>query len=376
MKKRLVFVIVCAFLVLSCSSSSSKPADTDIAAGDTDSAAVTEGTDTLSDADTAVNDEAVNDTATETGDEAVTEGDEIVNDADLVNAWDNYTFTKGTLDACSGKIAYQKWEYSGTADAVVVFANGRTEYTDKYHHLIDMFKKPWTIIMYDHYGQGRSEGTRAHADDIDTQLVCDLKKIVDEVAPKALPVAIMAHSMGGFVATRFAENYPDAAKVFAFSSPMYAMKLPYPEETVRAMAETNVKNGNGAVESQKEDPRPACDTNNVTHDCDLYNKFKDDPLTIIGNPTWGWFDTTFKTQDKMIADAAKVTKPMLIMSAGQDTVVLPEKEQSFCDAVNAATAGICTISTYANDYHELFNELDRVDVMKQAIDFIDAGLKK
>ncbi len=362
-----VLCIVSLFLALNaCSSGSSSQTDVPVT-NDTDAAVVsdvTDAADSAADADTAA-------------DELLTDTDEPAGtDADTVKTWDNHTFSEAKLDACSGKIAYQKWEYKGTAEAVVVFANGRTEYTDKYHHLINTIKKPWHIVMYDHFGQGRSEGTRAHADDVDAQFVCDLKKIVDEAAPQGLPVAIMAHSMGGFVVTRFAELYPDAAKVYALSSPMYAMKLPYPESVVRSMAEQNVKDGKGAVESQPADPRPDCDKNEVTHDCELYNAFKDDPLTIIGNPTWGWFDAVFKGQDKLFADAAKVTKPLLVMIAGNETVVLPEKEQAFCDAVNAATPELCKTATFANDYHELFNETDRADVLTQAVTFIEEGLKK
>lgn len=278
----------------------------------------------------------------------------------------------GEIQSCTDniQIAYQVWRYNGNPEATLVFLNGRTEYTDKYHHLIELIEKPWDIIMFDHYGQGRSGGPRAHADNFDDQHVCDMKNIIDELADATIPVAVIAHSMGGFVATRFAQLYPDAVSAFALSSPMYGIPLPggMDEETAKALSLSLIESGKGEEPTGESEPRPGCDENIVTHDCELYNQFKDDPYTLIGEPTWGWGYAALTGFESLFEDVDNITNPFLIMQAGEELVVLPEKQEEFCDLLGAER---CTLSVYENDYHELFNETDREDVMEESILFID-----
>lgn len=282
----------------------------------------------------------------------------------------------GKMEACTEgiEIYYQIWRYAGAAEATLVFVNGRAEYTDKYHHLVNLFDRPWDIIMYDHMGQGRSDGTRAHADDFDTQFVCDLKKIVDEQASPSLPLAIAAHSLGGYVTARFAELYPDEAQVLVLSAPMFGIELPegMTAEDAKALGESMIAAG------QAEEPtgltnteRPACEENVHTHDCEIYNYFKDDPLTQIGEPTWGFGYSMVVGYEKLFADAAKITKPVLIMHGSLEQVVQPERHVEFCDLLGEE---LCTLVVFENDYHELFVESDRAEVVKTAAEFIDANL--
>jgi alpha-beta hydrolase superfamily lysophospholipase len=103
----------------------------------------------------------------------------------------------------------------------------------------------------------------------------------------------------------------------------------------------------------------------------LYNQFKDDPYTIIGEPTWGWGYAALTGFESLFDDVDNITSPLLILQAGEEFVVLPEKQQEFCDLVGDA---LCSLSVYENDYHELFNETDREDVLEESILFIDNAL--
>jgi lysophospholipase len=283
----------------------------------------------------------------------------------------------GEIQSCTEdvQIAYQVWRYNGLPEATLVFLNGRTEYTDKYHHLIELIDQPWDVIMFDHYGQGRSGGPRSHADNFDDQHVCDMKLIIDELADNTIPVAVIAHSMGGYVATRFAQLYPETASVFALSSPMYGIPLPggMDEEAAKALSLNFIESGLGEQPTGEASPRPDCDENIVTHDCELYNQFKDDPYTLIGEPTWGWAYAALTGFESLFEDAENITKPVLIMQAGDELVVLPEKQQEFCELLGSQ---LCTLSIYENDYHELFNETDRENVMEESISFIQNVLEE
>ncbi len=327
------------------------------------------------------------------GDAVETDDDVVSGDADTpadvrpaANAFENYTFSYGETDntACGYTISYEKWNYNFGAKATIVLVNGRTEYTDKHHHMISLLNRQWNVVMLDHFGQGRSDGVRAHADDFDTQHVCALKHIIETQVSGALPVFVMAHSMGGFVATRFAELYPKMVDGFVLSSPMYGTPLPqgYTPEIVKNASKAQIDAGNGEKPKAVSQPRSACKNeagdyiNGVTHDCDFYNQFKDDPFTTIGEPTWGWVYAAFTGFDDLFLDYADITEPMFILQAGEESVVLPAKHDEFCALVNTSDTKLamsqCTIKKYDGKFHELFNETGRADIVKDAKDWIDS----
>ena len=301
-------------------------------------------------------------------------GDLDAGDADAgepAKEWENYTFSDGKIAACSGNIAYQKWKYSGEAAATLVLVPGRSDYTDKYHHLIEMFDRPWDIVAFDHYGQGRSDGPRAHADDFDTQHVCDMKKVIDELTDSNLPVAVVAHSMGGFISTRLAQSYPDLADVYVFSAPMYGMVMPLPVDAVKSMAKIAIDNGKSTQPYTEAGDKDTCEENFTTHDCDFYDLWMDDPYVWIGPATYGWLYAAITGFEKLFADVAKLTTPIQIMQAGDDHWVLPEKQSELCDAVSS-----CSLITFEDAYHELFNETIRADVVAKTVEFIDGVLER
>jgi alpha-beta hydrolase superfamily lysophospholipase len=281
---------------------------------------------------------------------------------------------QGKITGCSGQVAYQRWMWVGEAEATLIFLNGRTEYTDKYHRMLEHIDRPWNIIMFDHFGQGRSDGPRAHADDFEAQHVCDLGQVIEQLAPEDVPIVIGSHSMGGLVSARFAELHPGVAKAYVLGSPMFRVPFPYADETVKTLADTAITQGNGTLPAQPKTERVSCEDNVVTHDCDFYYEFKDDPITEIGPPTWGWVSAYFSTRDNLLAEASSITDPWLIFQAGQEVVVVPEAQNELCDKVNENQAGLCRLEVFPNDFHEIFNELDRKAAVEKMIEFFDEVL--
>lgn len=290
---------------------------------------------------------------------------------------DPLVMDSGMLAGCSGQIAWEKWERANTeSEVTLLFVNGRTEYTDKYHHIIPMLgDRPWDVIMWDHYGQGRSDGVRAHADDFETQHVCDMGAVIDELADEGQPIVLIAHSMGGMIATRYVQLNPGVITAAVFSSPLYGTPTgDYTEAEQRQLAAGYCDAGLSQNTIPGSTERPPCEDNDVTHDCELYDQFKDDPLTTIGPATYGWLNAMYNVLDGIRADTDAVTIPVLVNTAGEELVVEPAWHATWCDGVNA-DGGDCSHHTYPGDYHELFNELDREDVMANALTFLEGHLE-
>lgn len=285
--------------------------------------------------------------------------------------WPDHNYTSGYIAGCSGQIHYQKWAQKSQAAANLVFLNGRTEYVDKYHHLIPLLSRQWDIVMFDHYGQGRSGGPRAHADDFDTQHVCDFTKVLEETTNPQIPTFVMTHSMGGFVAVRHEELHPGSVDALVMSAPMLGLdSSPFTLEQAINMAASAIEEGKGEDHYKDNYARTDCDEWKLTHDCDLYEQFRYDELTIIGYSTYGWLYAALTGMQKALDDAEKITIPVLVFQAELDNTVLPEPQNEFC-----AGLADCELVVREGDYHDMFCELDREDIVEESLEFFDEILK-
>lgn len=281
--------------------------------------------------------------------------------------WPDHDYASGYLTGCTGQIHYQRWATMDHAVANLVVLNGRTEYVDKYHHVIPMLKRPWDIIMFDNYGQGRSDGIRAHAVDFDTDQVCDFGKVLDNTINPDLPTFVLAHSMGAFIAVRHEQLYPGQLNGMVLTSPMFAIPTdPYTTEQAINMAKLSVEAGNAEVNYKEDYVRSDWDEWKLTHDVPLYEKYRRDPLTVIGHPTFGWLYAALTGMQALMADPAEIDIPILLFQAELDTVVLPEPQNAFCDRVANCERRIRT-----GDFHDLLSELDREEIVQETLQFLD-----
>ncbi len=117
------------------------------------------------------------------------------------------TAAMSTFAGRTGAISVTTW---APADPrfVVLLVHGYGEHAGRYGHvaarLVDMGA---VVVAPDHAGHGRSEGERARIEDLES-LVDDLATLDALVRAEyaGLPVVLIGHSMGGLVATRYAQR--------------------------------------------------------------------------------------------------------------------------------------------------------------------------
>mgnify|MGYP006145641015 FL=1 len=103
------------------------------------------------------------------------------------------------------KLHYVK---EGNGEEIIVFSHGLLWSYKMFLDQIDFFKKDYTIIAYDHRGQGQSKSTEGTYDmDLLTE---DAVELINQLAGKA--VHFVGLSMGGFVGMRLAARYPNLIK--------------------------------------------------------------------------------------------------------------------------------------------------------------------
>ncbi len=103
---------------------------------------------------------------------------------------------------------------------VVVLAHGYGEHSRRYDHVAEaLVADGGTVIALDHAGHGRSEGERALVQDVQ-DLVADVDTVVDRAAGHNLPVVLLGHSMGGLIATRYAQQHAEKLTALVLSGPV------------------------------------------------------------------------------------------------------------------------------------------------------------
>lgn len=243
--------------------------------------------------------------------------------------------------------------------AAVVIVTGRTESLLKYQEVVaDLVRQGYSAYVYDHRGQGFSERLlpdepeKGHVRRFD-DYVDDLQTFVDKVVRKTpnRRLLLLAHSMGGGVATRHLERFPGTFAAAALSSPMHQ---PNAKIVVSADSSCEWFRFTGWVFSESWagfTPKPYshatydAKTNIYTHSPVRWAKVlqveNEHPEVRLGGPTRGWADEACTASEQMIAQASQVKTPVLVLQAGEDDAVTPEGQDQFCAALAQGNGAQC-----------------------------------
>lgn len=96
----------------------------------------------------------------------------------------------------------------GEGKETIVFSHGLLWSHRMFEEQIEFLKKRYTVIAYDHRGQGQSE-VNSSPIDVDV-LTEDVLELIDKLVGQ--PVHFAGLSMGGFVGMRLAARYPEKVK--------------------------------------------------------------------------------------------------------------------------------------------------------------------
>lgn len=283
-------------------------------------------------------------------------------------------------------IRYAVLRHPGSERAIMV-VNGRVETYLKYQELaLDLWNQGYSLYLIDHRGQGRSgrmlqdplKGYVAHFEDY----VDDLKTFHDRVVEQDKPakVFILAHSMGGAISARYLERWPDDIQAAVLSSPMMGINLGgLPAWLAKGLASTMDTVGGWFGEPPYGPGQgPYADhgfaDNELTHSPRRYQLFREQyertPEVKLGGATAHWIREGILAGEQIIAAAAQIKTPLLLLQAGEDSVVDNTAQDAFCLAAPCEGGKPMRIE---GAWHELFIEQDaqRQPALQAALAFLE-----
>ncbi len=329
---------------------------------------------------------------------SVTTEQTVVTDADAIQAH----FDRGTAGEFVGggiKIVWRRVPaLQGQPDrGAIVISSGRTEGMVIYPELIyDLAKRGYTVYILDHRGQGFSgrlleDRQRSHVVQFD-DYVADLETFVNTIVKPANHAKryLLAHSMGGGIATLYIEKNHEDFDAAVLITPMHEPRLPLSSS---ALCKANEAIPDGKLDGYglkqgPYDPPPFAE-NDLTHSKIRFERLhasyravndRDQVDPTIGGPTHRWIRQACRAATRAVEKAAEVRTPVLILQASHDTAVGNAAQDEFCKRVNAAKNTDvheklvkCERYVAEHAFHALHLEADpfRIPALTKIFDFLD-----
>jgi alpha-beta hydrolase superfamily lysophospholipase len=248
-----------------------------------------------------------------------------------------------------GNVVYHSWQPEGDVRGVLLLVHGYAEHGARYAHVaVALNERGFAVYAEDHLGHGRSDGDRALITDFE-RVVDDLHTLADiaRVEHPGSPLAMAGHSMGGLLTARFAERYPAELAGVAFLGAV--------------LGDWQWARG---ILSLPEIPYQEAEYSGMSRDPETVRHYTEDPLVYHGQYKRPLLESEIVALDRFNAEIDRVTMPVLFLHGSADPYV---PYQDSLHAIERMASEDKTMRVYPGARHELVNELNRDEVIRDLI---------
>ncbi len=261
------------------------------------------------------------------------------------------------------RLSWQSWSPAGERPlrGVVTIAHGYGEHIGRYQHVaLRLNEAGYAVYGLDHHGHGRSAGKRGRVSL--RPAVDDLGQLVVTVSRARhpeLPQFLLGHSMGGAIALRYAMAHQQRLTGLAVSAPLAAV------DGGPALLALGKLLGIlfPAAPVSRVDPRLVSKDNEVVKD------YIADPLNHHGSIPAKVAREFIVHASTLGRDVGRITLPTLLMWGTSDRLCPPAGSEQV--AANIGSTDL-TVKRYEGLFHEILNEPEREQVLRDLIAWLDA----
>jgi alpha-beta hydrolase superfamily lysophospholipase len=262
-------------------------------------------------------------------------------------------------------IYYQGWLPEGDVKAVLLIVHGLGEHSGRYMNVVNYFLPlGYAIYGLDHIGHGKSGGEREivqQFDDFTITLKTFFQMVVEWQTDK--PIFVVGHSMGGAITSSYLLDHQADFRGAIISAP--AVKV---GDDISPMILTV-----GKILS-KIAPKMgllALDVNTISRDPDVVKAYANDPLVFHDKTPARLAAEMLSAMQRITAEAEKITLPFIVLQGSSDSLVDPAGAQMLYDKASSLDK---TIKIYDGLYHEIFNEPERDQVLRDVENWLEDQL--
>ena len=235
---------------------------------------------------------------------------------------------------------------------IALIAHGYAEHARRYDHVAErLVGEGATVYAPDHMGHGLSEGERALVQNGEG-MTADLH-LVAEIARGAhpeLPVALIGHSMGGLISTRYAQMHEGELDALILSGPVIG--------------------GNPEIQGLLAlDPIPEVpiDPAVLSRDPAVGAAYTADPLVYSGPFRRETLESLFAAMDRVGAGPGFGDLPTLWIHGSDDALAPIDYTRKAMDRLRGPRT---EEKVYEGARHEIFNETNRHEVLDDTVEFL------
>lgn len=255
------------------------------------------------------------------------------------------------IDGARGRIVVHQWP-AAEPRYVLLLAHGYGEHAGRYTHFAEAIAADGgAVYVPDHHGHGLSEGERALVSIDDA--VADLRRVGERARAELpeLPVVLLGHSMGGIITARYAQLHGDDLAALVLSGPAIG--------------------GNPDIEALLAmDPIPdvPIDPAVLSRDPAVGEAYALDPLVYHGPFKKATLESFFAAIGA-ITDGPVLEDLPVLWVHGSDDALAPLAYAT--DAVRRLTGGRAEEHIYPAARHEVLNETNRDEVVRDVLAFVN-----
>ena len=258
---------------------------------------------------------------------------------------------------------------------VIIFSPGQSEAALKYSEfLYDLKDLQYDFYIIDHRGQGYSgrmlpDPVKSHVDHFQ-DYVSDFSYLINTIVkPRQYSRSIlMAHSMGGAIATGYLLNNPGQISAAILSAPMLQVNtglfnnlsadlVASPVDVLGFGSRYAATQKPYQAQSRFEDNKETSSFSRFLMKKEIYNSR---PEIQVGGTTYRWLKESLHYTLKIRTSTPGLLKtPTLIFQAGADQYVMSYGQDRFCEQLNSENCRIVRMG-FEKSQHEILMETDSI----------------
>lgn len=260
-----------------------------------------------------------------------------------------------------------KWLSEGNSKAAVVLVHGQGEHSGRYAYAAKALNaQGFDVFSGDLPGHGRSGGRRGHIRRFEEYLAA-LAAWIEEAQEHAAgrPLFLFGHSFGGLIAARYAQTAADASRLagLVLSSPAFRIKFPIPRWKQNMglyldhlLPMLRLPSG--------------LDQQRATRNEEIARAAAQDPLMVY-KVSVRFYNEMLRAQAAALAEAGRIRLPLLLLHGADDEIIAPEESLVFGQRVSSPDKEVRLLPGL---HHEIINEPERDDVLREITGWMDARL--
>lgn len=247
--------------------------------------------------------------------------------------------------------------------AAVLLVHGIGEHSGRYPHVVSaLTTRGYDVYTFDQRGHGKSGGQRAYFETPDV-LPDDLTRVRESLVRDlgSTPLFLYGHSMGSLVVLAHALDHQDGLAGLVLTG----APIDFDNKVSPALV-TFAKVLNKVV------PRASAldlvDPKDLSHDSLVVKAYTSDPLNYHGRLSVRSGSNLLELLQRTRSRLPELIVPLLLLH-GEDDAVCPASgsERIFMEAASPDK----TLKIYPGLYHEIHNEREQLQVLRDILDWLD-----